>query len=339
MIRKHTEYLNRVSLAIIFPGALSYIAHFAYSGNILYYNLERFERTHTDGIQKYRVLGREVVLVVYDLLEQANVSSFISIPVDTPDETMFLSLFIVITVGFILWSIVFYRLINKWDNDPTKLFIITCFLISMSFFRTNAFDALSYFFITAGILTFHQKSARGLILYSIIIVLGTLTREPQALVFSYAIVVAILTTKNTKRQLSKIGIGVIIYLLTYISLRLSITTAGSTSIIQSITIFSNLRSPGVVIGLFVFAVWICLTYILVSEKISNPKLPIVMLLTASSPYLLLILIAGKWNELRLVIPICITLILLYTHLGQVDEDNVAYELSSAIRTTLSSMQK
>lgn len=319
-------------LGCLIPLTISTMVYAGFTTNYTRYVFSQggFESQYNNGVYKYRVLGRFMLLQTYKVIKQYRIptigpQSLLILDKDG-DPKFYSAYFYMNTVFLCLTSIILFFVLDGRHN--LNFIMVDLPIISMALlmgitqYVVVPYDTLSYFFLTlATFLIYRQKQTLwNTLALCIVIILATLTRETSSLI------VAFYTAVNYKTLLAKPKslrinptqmewfIIIFSYISTYAGLRYIYIWGGEHTIYQNIRILENINDPLSLLSIMFFGS----TAIIVSLTQSATKSLFVFYI-ASLPYILaILLIAIPW-EIRLWTPIILLVLILKVKAGPEDE--------------------
>lgn len=297
--------------AVIVPAFVIYIAHFlfvtAYTGN---WTVEAFLSQYTNGIYRYRILGRELVLVITEMISNTPLATLLPRVTDELEPiqaSLYWAYYLLNTVCWIGTCIVWWwALGNRCDSDQERILVYLLLLLAgfIGMSVVVPYDMLSYLFLSATIVTVHKKSRLAVAAVVCFTVFGALTRETQALAITYAGVV--LLVEGIDRQRVTMFLATFVpFTGTYLTLR--ILFGASNGVFYSVRLINNFSSPLRLLGLIGMIAFVGVASDVTTETTTGRRVQILTLIL-STPYLLMIILFASFNEFRLIVPVLIVLV-------------------------------
>lgn len=300
----------------VLPFALNYFTYYGfvtnYSRNV--FTLSGFLAQYDHGIYRYRILGKELLLLIYHLLQRLHPSraalsqkaQFLS----TDNLNLYHSYFLLNTTFFCLtiWMLFLIFQSDQFrmgEQEKYLALVVTACLIAVTQFVVVPYDTLAYFFLALSIyLMLRPQTAVTAIGLIVVVALAALTRETAALTASMLATLFVLR-KQIKTEVSlPLLLGVIAaFIATYAALRLHF--GWQQGIGNSITLGGNLRFRNL-LGL---AFLVSMLYVLTDARNALGKRAILLFLAFSSPFVS-ILLTGWLFEARLGVPLFIGVVVL-----------------------------
>lgn len=303
-----------VTYALVLPVILVYVAHFLFISNYtIRWTVAFFEHQYTRGIYRYRVLGRWAVLLLTDVNSSLPFFSETTF-YDVGDHfgrfspPLYWAYFQVNAAFFVGSCVIWWfglkrRLVSSDDVRSTYLALVLAALLGMSV--VVPYDMMGYFFLSATVVAYHYRVELAVPLLVGLTVLGTLTRETQFLAIAYAGSIVIwqgISRENVLKFTSITGA----FVATYLGLRLAygMTEAAfrSFELVNNVTQFPQLA------GMAAMVVLTAIVIDTVPRPESHSLKPVFVPLVLMSPYLAMILLFAKIDEIRLIIPVEIVLV-------------------------------
>lgn len=333
--RPTDPWLKIITITWILPFCLSFFAYFgffpAYMSRKILFSEQAFLEFNEYGIFKFRILGKELLLMLNHFLSQFPMPSMASAGVhrllywEATLPSLYLSYFILNTFFLCLTMTVLYHIANlkcmtfSTHNKFSWLLLLT-FYITISQFVVFQYDILSYFFLCCAIYLFlsRQETSKTLCSLVILMVIATLNREGSAIILSfYATLYWLSYGLNENKRFRTLLILTITFLLTYIALRLFYSpTDHRFEFHQYITWETNFGIYPLVSIVF----FLSTLYLMAS---TGPKAKIIgVFLLFSLPYIYMIFYSALLFEIRLWMPLIICLAIL----TQVDLEQTPFKL-------------
>lgn len=286
-----------------------------YSSEIL--NYQNFSTQFHSGIYQYRILSGYFLDGIYHFLGSLHPDyqmfrlRFLS---PDADPQMYLSFYILNTLFLMLSSgmMVLIAHCKTFIATPAEklLFpVIGIFVMALSQFVIVPYDCSSYFFILLFFRVFlgylDSQKTEFLIILCIILLISALNRESAALSLSLAATLLYRKFGTRKETLVPLGILTLIFVLTYIGMRIS---GNSFSTNDGNLFFSNLTDPKNMLGLLFWIVFFCVSLMLAHGK--SGRRNILLFHLFALPYLIMCFYTGILYEIRLYVPVFLTALFL-----------------------------
>ncbi|MCI2421911.1 hypothetical protein MOQ72_31195 [Saccharopolyspora sp. K220] len=274
----------------------------------LAYTRSSFDSQLAEGVYRFRILGAWLVRVVDDHLGDVLVEVLHNRPlwmtaaVPGMDVGLYGSLVLVNLVAYLAMSILLQRLL--WDPDrplTPALYLLVQVIVLASSWVMTPYDMLAYAFLLAAVACLRWRSGAAPYALVLITVLGTLTRETQALAIACAAVFALRSSRSeARRGLVLTGVSALAFAATYVGLR--VVLGWDTSVINGLTVFdvgllAILGLAGALVAVYMVH---CAA---VAAAGGSGRTSATVLYLLATPYLVAILLAGAWNEVRLIVPL------------------------------------
>jgi len=313
-----------LALALVVPPVTIVATHiFFRSCTAEVFHLEGFQRGYGSGIFRYRILGRDLVLLIYHfLLRLAHGHDRpLQMPMDHQGTVLFyLSYIVVIGLFFFLSNLLLLVLLWDWDKGVSDArlsqYFFLIFLWALSTANVTPYDQIAYFFMLLALLSVRLRSAWWMYLVlSISAIAGGLDRETQFLVTPALWAVAICTRSSQSRRYYRAGLfHLVLFSACYIALRIFIS--GPVSVSGIFTFGGPLAGPSICVLITLYCICVSL-----GRREYPSKLPSIALAIMSAPYLMTILVSGELHELRLLIPMLIGLSFIYVQLYRLKQEH------------------
>lgn len=312
-----------LALALVVPPITIVATHiFLRSCTAKVFHLEGFQQGYGSGIFRYRILGRDLVLAVYHFLLRLTHGRDLPLqmPMDHQGTVLFyLSYIIVIGLFFFLSNLLLLVLLWDWEKGISDArlsqYFFLIFLWALSTANVTPYDQIAYFFMLLALISVRLRSAWLMyLMLGVSAIAGGLDRESQFLVTPALWTVALCTKSSQFRRYYRAGLfHLAVFSACYIALRIFISGPVSVS---GIVTFGG---PWAVPSLCVLVTLYCI-YVSLSTREYPSKLPSVALAIMSAPYLITILVSGELHELRLLMPMLISLSFVYVALFRLRQE-------------------
>ena len=316
------QYLLFVSLATALPLVILLSVQVwmatVYTGSM---DLNNFNAQYYRGVYRYRILGRDLLVDVYYFLRAHVAERPYPLPRDPSGSFLFYSSY-VLSNGFyfsisnvLLLSFLWMKKRGLLDRELSLYFYYTL-LLALSMAVVTPYDQLAYLLLLIGIWGTRVKSPGiGMILVALSAVAGTLNRETAFLLASFLATLALFSPRQlAKRYGIYLAIDLVLSVAVYAGIRMmtpgklqliQATTYGGKWALESLPVASLLLASGVAMGM----------------RLHNNVRPALVLLALSLPYGFAIWIGGEFRELRLIIPVLLSVICLYVILNRTPGDS------------------
>lgn len=287
----------------------------AYSGGT--FHLQGFLAQYDYGIYRYRLLGRDAVLLIYRNLLHLFHDQPLAMPRDPDATLLFYASYV--TLNALCFSVSNFLLLLLLSDSERRLsdlrlavYLYLAFIQTLAMAVVNPYDQLAYLLILVSF--FAATIRRNWLAYLVLgvaAIAGTLTRETQFLVTPALFSVGIFSSANRSRRYWTAGsLNLALFTLVYIALRLSLPgkeivaagwTYGGKWAIESAIVLALLFFIGTSLAL----------------RMRSDIRPTFMLLAFSTPYIVTILVSGILREMRLLVPVLLAQAFVYVELGTV----------------------
>jgi len=302
-----------------------YLYHYFYVSNYTgLWDPDAALTRYRSGIYAPRILGREIVALVYGGYRAYGIEQpgwFLNPAFGADfDPQFYFAFFSVNLVFWILFCVCLYSLFVRrveysggTRRDGLAQYMTLVTLTASTFFVVVPYDTAAYFFIALGIVAFHADVPFRTTLFTSVMVLGTLNRESQAVVLSYAAVATLYSDPDTHRDsVSKLVVGTLAFLLVYFGIRTLL--GGAPGVIHTVELTANLTRNLRQLFVLIWVVWFLVAIDVAPRRDGYPLRPLGLLFVFLLPYLLTTFVGGRVIELRLVIPPVIVSTALLSHL-------------------------
>jgi hypothetical protein len=318
--RKSTRRLPQAALFWILAGTIPIVVilsthiwlRTAYSGDT--FHLQGFLDQYDNGIYRYRVLGRDLLLSIYRILlgvfhDQPLVMS------RDPNATFLFYFSYVILDGLCFFCSNFLLLLILSDKDRclsdlhlTFYFYLTL-IQALAMAVVSPYDQLAYLLMLLSFyaVTLSRRWAAYLLL-AVAAIAGALTRETQALITPALFSIAIFSSSRHARRYWISGwCNILLFSFIYVALRVCGSGHGVVS--------GGMTYGGkwAIESAFILALLLYVSTSL-AVRVHASLRPTLALLIFCAPYLATILISGVLRELRLLVPILFAQMFVYVQL-------------------------
>ncbi|MBP7173475.1 MAG: hypothetical protein KBA33_05300 [Cloacibacterium sp.] len=312
------ENLNRkfdLFYLVVFSVVLNIVVYYGFVS--AYNNLTQVQsipEQYYSSVYRYRVLSREILEMVFDLVQKIFHGEFPSKSYILSKGSPFYHTLFIINTFFSVLSLLLLEMIfslkSFFSIDRSiklLLLVVLVALSALSQYVVTFYDHSALFFLLLSIyfILKYQETRQFsyLLILSVLIGISTLNRETSALSLSFLL--AVLLKKRTfsfieiKGVTKTIALPFLSFILVYLLLRTS-DSEGS-AIMEGIYIKENLTQFNNLSGLLFAIIVIRIAYRI--SKTEENKSLITRFLFFSSPYLLMLLLVGILWEIRLFIPL------------------------------------
>lgn len=311
------QYLLFATLALALPLAILFSVQVwmatVYTGAL---DPGAFAAQYYQGVYRYRIIGRDLLIEVYKLLQAHFADRPYPLPRDPSASFLFYSAYVVSNgIYFGLSNVLLLSLLwvkkHGLPDRELSLYLSYTLLLAMSMAVVTPYDQLAYLFLLLGVLGTRAKhTSVGILLIAMSAVAGMLNRETEFLLASFLATLALFSPKPlAKRYVLYLLVDVVLSVGVYAAVRL--LTPGDLQVIQAITYGGKWALQSVVVVGFLLA-----SVIVMAMRLYANVRPALIFLVLSLPYGLAILMGGDIRELRLVIPVALSVLCLYVILGR-----------------------
>jgi hypothetical protein len=285
----------------------------AYSGEV--FHLQGFLSQYDYGIYRYRLLGRDALLFIYQHLLRAFHDQPLMMPRDPNATLLFYGSYVVLNaLCFTLSNFLLLLFLSDRNRRLSDLHLATYLYLTLiqtlAMAVVSPYDQLAYLLILISF--FAVTFPQSWIAYSILglaAIAGGLTRETQFLVTPALFSVALFSApKQAKRFWTAGFYNLALFSSVYIALRAFLP--GPKVISGGWTYGGKWAFESVLVLALLFYISTSL-----AVRIYSDIRPTLTLLIFSAPYILTILISGALRELRLLVPILLAQTFVYVKLG------------------------
>jgi hypothetical protein len=296
----------QVWMATVYTGALDF---------------NTFMAQYFHGVYRYRILGRDLLIVVYNFLQAHFAERPYPLPRDPSASFLFYSAYVLANgiyfafTNLLLLSLLWVKKRGLPDRELLVYFFYTL-LLAMSMAVVTPYDQLAYLLLLVGVWGTRVKSpSLGIILVAISAVAGTLNRETEFLLASFLATIALFSPKPlAKRYGIYLGVDLLLSVGAYIGIRL--ITPGDRQVIQAITYGGKWALESVLVVSLLLAAGI-----VIAMRLYRNVRPALVFLVFSLPYGIAVLIGGEFRELRLIMPVLLSMLCLYVLLSRATEES------------------
>lgn len=308
----------------------------AYTRNV--FHLQGFLTQYDSGIYRYRILGRHLLLAIYHLLLLHGHDTPLPLTID-PKATRYFYASYVLLNSACLFVTNLVLLILLWSRQKgisdlrCAFYFFTWLVLMFSLYTVTPYDQLAYALM---LVAFLAVSARPTWIAYVIVgaaaVLGGLTRETEFLVSPALWTVAMFTRGQMSRRFAALGhFHLAMFAACYVVLRMTIS--GPSRVMQGLTFGGGGRAA--LPGLLLMSLIAYMALALFSREYPSRK-PGLVFLALSFPYVLTVLLSGLLWELRLVVPIVLSYLFVYTQLSTLNRAELGASLAGSDIASVSS---
>lgn len=317
------QYLLFVTLATVLPLVVLFSVQVwmatVYTGSM---DLNSFSYQYYQGVYRYRILGRDLLIDVYYFLRAHVAERPYPLPRDRSGSFLFYGAYVLSNglyfslSNLLLLSLLWVKKRGLPDRELSLYFYFTL-LVVLSMAVVTPYDQLAYLLLLIGVWGARAKRPSvGIFLVALSAVAGTLNRETAFLLASFLATIALFLPKPlSKRYGIYLAVDMALSVAVYAGVRLMLpgklqliqaTTFGGKWAIQSLLVASLLLASEVAMGM----------------RLHNNVRPALVFLTLSLPYGLAVWIGGEFRELRLLIPVLLCVLCLYLFLSRAPENSM-----------------
>jgi hypothetical protein len=221
-------------------------------------------------------------------------------------------------------------LIFIWDrkNGISDLRLAQYFFIvlvlALSTYVVVPYDQIAYFFMLVAFLSVKFESPG--VMYFVLgaaAIAGALNRETEFLVTPALLTVGCFTTSAESKRFYRAGLyHLLLFAMCYAGLRVFLP--GAPEVTAGLTYGGKWAIASLIVVGALFYVGFSLA---VREYLD--RRPTIVLLILSAPYIITILMSGEIRELRLLVPVLLSLFFVYIELGRLNARTLTYPLAGA----------
>ncbi len=279
------------------------------------FNLHDFLLQYSSSVYRYRLLGKDLLLLIYHaLLRHASEKPF-PLPQEPGAQFVFYTAFVLLNGCFfflsnlVLLCLLWVKGFGFRDAELSAYFFYTL-LLAMSMAVVTPYDQVAYFFILAGLYALKaMPRVAAVLVFAASVILGALTRETELLAGSVIATIAICNKEQAKKWWPLLGLHLVLFSGVYLWLR--VRMPGTVDVIAQVGLGGASRARFLTALLYPFLFVVSVLLVL---RIRNEWKPALVLLVASAPYLISILLSGIYTELRLLVPILLCMLCVYIFL-------------------------
>ncbi|HBL27917.1 MAG TPA: hypothetical protein DD490_13850 [Acidobacteria bacterium] len=319
MAYRASRIIRLVCLGFVIPLVLSMVVYFGFASNytVGVFSEAGFRGQYEAGIYKYRVLGRLALLKIHEIVENSGAPAIApramflldrnGSPVFYTAYFLTNALFLCLACGVLM--LLFERLSpprSVWIGD--LLVVLLCLLMAVTQYVVVPYDTMASFFLCLAFgLAVAEQTLFKVILLGLVVVLCALTRETAALILAFYFAVhhrrLLARPFRWTREHSALVFLAACFLGTYLGMRLAFGPGNT--VFETIELKANLASPFGLAGLLFF---LAVTALLLLHGPGRRES--LLFLLASLPYLLFVLVTARLWEMRLWIPLFLSIVVL-----------------------------
>jgi len=318
-----TQYLLFATLATALPLAILFSVQVwmatAYTGAL---DPGTFGAQYYHGVYRYRVLGRDLLIEVYNFLRAHFAERSYPLRRDPSASFLFYCAYVLSNgiyfslSNLLLLSLLWVKKKGLLDRELSLYFYYTL-LLALSMAVVTPYDQLAYLLLLVGVWGTRVKSPIvGVLLVAVSAVAGTMNRETEFLLASFLATIALYAPKPlAKRYGIYLLVDLVLSVAVYAGIRCM--SPGGVQVIQAITLGGKWAVGSLLVVSLLLAVGIVM-----AMRLHGNVRPALFFLMFSLPYGLAVLIGGEFRELRLIMPLVLGLLCLYAFLGRANEDRL-----------------
>lgn len=310
--------IRLASLGFVVPFVLSMVVYFGFTSSYTsgVFSEAGFRQQYETGIYRYRVLGRISLLAVHDALDAqgpARAPRVLTLMDRDASPRLYTAYFLHNTFFLCLTCCALFFLFAAavperaaWIADLTV--VLLCLMMAITQYVVVPYDTMSYFFMAVGfVLTYRRQRPATLIALCAVVVLGTLTRETSALIVAFYAAVhhEPLLKRPFRMSAHHVALALLVigFVSTYAGMRL--VFGADQAFFKDFQLAYNLGNPFGLAGLFFF---VAVLAILMAGGPGRREGALFLL--ASVPYVLFVLATAILWEIRLWVPIFLSIVVL-----------------------------
>jgi hypothetical protein len=198
-----------------------------------------------------------------------------------------------------------------FEDRELSGYVYYTLILTLSLAIVTPYDQLAYLLLLVGVTGARAKSLKvGMPLVVISAVVGTLNRETEFLLAALLATMALFSSRERARKYALyLAVDLALSSVAYVLIR--IVLPGHASLIGGVTLGGKWGLE----ALFVLAMLVA-AMAAILLRIYNDAGPLTAFLILSLPYLLTVLVGGAFRELRLMVPILLSLLCIYVMLAR-----------------------
>jgi hypothetical protein len=326
------QYVLLLTLIIVIPVLVFFFSHVwmrsAYSD---VFHLQKFLENYGVSIFRYRIVGSKLLLFIFHSLAGHYRDRIFPMPNDPEGSFLFYVAYSVIDgVFFFLTNLAL--LLFLWDrkrgisNLKLAQYCFLVLVLTLSTYVVTPYDQIAYFFMLFAFLSLKFKNSYATYLVvAVAAIAGTLNRETEFLVTPALLTVALFAGAGQSKRYYAVGLfHLLLFMVCYLGLRVFIPGA------SEVTAGFTYGGKWPVLS---FAVVSAVYYIgsnLVLREYSDFR-PSFVVLLLSAPYIIVVLLSGQIRELRLLVPLLLSLFFVYAQLAKLKIEGRAIPETLSIR--------
>lgn len=279
------------------------------------FELAGFSKQYEHDIYRYRIIGPRIVGWVYRLLTSLYTDEKITMPSDPLATRLFYLALIGVDAFFFCISNLLILILCCWPasrrgTQGLSLYLYVVIIMLSASYVVTPYDQLAYALLLGTMMaTSMTNKPAALLVFTVCGIVGALTRETQVLATPALLTVAVYAHKRVRVQyMWMAGYNLIIFATVYIGLRAFVS--GSPALAGSTTLGGKWAVGSIIMW---YMIWMAGVHLAMS--IYRDVRPSLFLLVSSIPYLATILMNGILRELRLIVPLLLTIVFIYSRLG------------------------
>lgn len=326
----------------ILPGVflsltLSFIIYFGFSSSYTknVFSRESFSQQYDQGIYKYRILSKQLLLKIDDVLQNYfygdKTVEKILVWTKTGTNRFYFAYFLLNTFFLLLLSVVLV-LLFELDNvlvmnksEKSLLLFLLIILIAVTQYVIVPYDVSSYFFhlLTIYIFFHYVDSFPKFSILSIcaLIILSTFNRESSALTVAFLTMILLLKNGLNKKSIINVSFIFISFFVTYLWLRFYFEKSSDSMFVEGNKMKENVTGFANLTGILFWLLCFYLSMALANSR--ENKYIIILYHILCLPYIATCFISGILFEIRLYIPLLLSAVLL----GKIDTSKFRIKIS------------
>jgi len=285
------------------------------------FNVDDFVAQYGSSVYRYRLLGKELLLMTYRLLLHFLHEKPFPLPQEQGAQFVFYTALVLLNGAFFFLSnltllgLLWMKGSGFRDAELSAYFFYTL-LLAMSMAVVTPYDQMAYFFLLLGLYAIRtMPKTTAIPLFAASVVAGALTRETELLAGSVIATVAIFHGREKARKWwGFLALHMALFATVYLWLRIRIP--GTVEVVAKVSLGGQSRARFLTAVLYPLLLAAAILLILRMRSDARPAL---VLLAASSPYIVAILLGGIYTELRLMMPVVLGIFCVYILLRQAQQ--------------------
>lgn len=278
--------------------------------------IDRVREQYFVGIYRYRILGRDLLLLFYQVLHVHFRDRPYPMPRDPTTSLLSYSAFAIsnglyFAIGNVILLCMMWVKRQGFRDRDLLLYLFYTLVVALSMAVVTPYDQLAYLLLLVGVLGARQRSiAVGLVLVGVSAIAGTLNRETEFLLASFLATMAIVSPALLAvRYWIYLSVHLVLSGVVYVALRFLVPS--QVRVIDYITLGGIWGAESVLVLILLFS-----GAIVLAMKLYRNIRPALILLVMCSPYLLTIVLGSSFRELRISVPVLLCLVCVYLFLSR-----------------------